>query len=91
MSLLSSELVEFLKSRKPGNFFLGETETENNSRKDERLAPPPAVRRTEFFRQNIAAEERRDPISFYDKSAAISSFQFARETRQISQPKNSIH
>ena len=53
-------------------------------RVSEKYAAAPEVRKKATARLNQAAEERRDPVSFYDRQAALSSFEFARDIRKIS-------
>ena len=42
-------------------------------------------------RENPAAADRRDPVSFYDRKSAAESFEVARETRRLArnQPDSS--
>jgi L-fucose mutarotase/ribose pyranase (RbsD/FucU family) len=91
MPILSPELVDYLKSRGKGKkFFLGETENKKCEKRNDKYAAPPEVRKENFARPHAAAQDRRDPLAFYDRSSAARSFVFARETRKFANPTGTI-
>ena len=88
MQILSAELVEFLKSRKPGNFYLGETEVRRSETKPKYERSVEKLEKNPRSKINRAADDRRDPNSFYDPVGAKSSFHFSREMKNLGRINN---